>query len=27
VRVEWLNDHDLHSLVAALQADANRRGK
>ena len=25
-RVEWLSDHDLHSLVAALQADANRRG-
>ncbi len=26
-KVEWLNDHDLHSLVAALQADAKRRGK
>lgn len=24
-RVEWLNDHKLHGLVAALQADANRR--
>lgn len=26
-RVEWLNDHDLHSLVAALQVDAKRRGR
>ena len=26
-RVEWLSDHDLHSLVAALQADANRRAR
>ncbi|MFC3716827.1 gp16 family protein [Luteimonas soli] len=24
-RVEWLNDHDLHKLVSALQIDANRR--
>lgn len=24
-KVEWLNPHDLHKLVAALQADANRR--
>lgn len=24
-RVEWLNAHQLHGLVAALQADANRR--
>lgn len=23
-RVEWLNDHDLHKLVSALQIDANR---
>lgn len=26
-RVEWLNDHDLHGLVAALQVDANRGRK
>lgn len=26
-RVEWLNDHDLHKLVSALQIDANRRAK
>ena len=26
-RLEWLNDHDLHKLVAALQADANRRAR
>ena len=26
-RLEWLNDHDLHKLVAALQADANRRSR
>lgn len=26
-RVEWLPDDQLHKLVAALQADANRRGK
>lgn len=26
-RVEWLNPHDLHKLVAALQMDANRRKK
>lgn len=26
-KVEWLNDHDLHKLVAALQADANRKGR
>jgi phage gp16-like protein len=26
-RVEWLNPHQLHSLVAALQADANRHPK
>lgn len=24
-RVEWLNDHQLHQLVAAMQVDANRR--
>lgn len=24
-RVEWLNDHQLHALVSALQIDANRR--
>lgn len=24
-RVEWLNDHQLHSLVSAMQIDANRR--
>jgi len=24
-RVEWLNDHDLHKLVSALQIDANRK--
>lgn len=26
-RVEWLNDHDLHGLVAALQVNANRNGR
>lgn len=26
-RVEWLNPNDLHKLVAALQTDANRKGK
>lgn len=26
-RVEWLHDDQLHTLVAALQADANRKGK
>ena len=26
-RVEWLNEHQLHGLVAALQADANRHKK
>lgn len=26
-RVEWLRDDQLHSLVGALQIDANRRGK
>lgn len=25
-RVEWCNSHQLHKLVSALQADANRRG-
>ena len=25
-RIEWLHDDQLHKLVAALQADANRRG-
>lgn len=24
-RVEWLNEHQLHNLISALQADANRR--
>lgn len=24
-KVEWLNDHQLHSLVSALQIDSNRR--
>lgn len=26
-RIEWLHDHQLHKLVAALQADANRKEK
>lgn len=26
-RVEWLNDHDLHKLVSALQIDANRNAR
>jgi phage gp16-like protein len=25
-RVEWLNEHQLHALVSALQIDANRHG-
>lgn len=26
-KVEWLNDHQLHALVSAMQIDANRRRK